>query len=110
MKPWEIWQCPFPWEEHPAVIISNAVRVNLKEEIVVLSCRTMQPGSFRDPTEAECLLDQADGMDWKTLCRCDMLYTIKKSVLIRSRGEVTFERKGKLRERYSRDWLLRDCE
>ena len=96
MKPWQVWQCPFPWGEHPAVIVSNAVRVTRKEDIVVLSCRTMQAGSFREPVETECLLDEADGMDWKTLCRCDLLYTIKKTILLRHRGEVTFERRREI--------------
>ena len=93
MKPWEVWQCPFPWGEHPAVIISNATRVLRKDEIVVLSCRTMQPASFRDALETECLLDEVDGLNWKTLCRCDLLYTIKKSILMFCIGEVTFERR-----------------
>ena len=93
MKPWEIWQCPFPWGEHPAVILSNAIRVVRKEEIVVLSCRTMQPATFREPLETESLLDTADGLNWKTLCRCDLLYTIKKSILKYRLGEVTFERR-----------------
>ena len=93
MKPWETWQCPFPWGQHPAVIVSNAARVARKEEVVVLSCRTMQPASFREPNELECLLDEADGMNWKTLCRCDLLYTIKKSSLKARLGEVTFERR-----------------
>jgi mRNA-degrading endonuclease toxin of MazEF toxin-antitoxin module len=93
MKPWEIWECPFPWGPHPAVIISNAVRVARKEEVVILSCRTMQPVSFREPVETECLLDESDGMNWKTICRCDLLYTIKKSTLRRCLGEVVFERR-----------------
>src|SRR6266478_4818223 len=91
MKPWEVWQCPFPWGDHPAVILSNSVRVARKQEIVILSCRTMQPGTFRDPVETECLLDEADGMSWKTICRCDLLYTINKSILKYHLGEVTFQ-------------------
>src|SRR2546430_540875 len=90
MKPWEVWQCPFPWGDHPAVIVSNSIRVARKDEIVVLSCRTMQPATVRDPVETECLLDAADGMDCKTLCRCDLLYTIKKSTL-KSQRESVFQ-------------------
>ncbi len=93
MKPWEIWQCPFPWGDHPAVILSNAVRVERKMEIVILSCRTMQPASFRQPVETESLLDEADGLSWKTLCRCDLLYTINKSILNFKFGLVTLERR-----------------
>ena len=93
MKPWEVWQCPFPWGQHPAVIVSNGTRVARKDEVVVLACRTLQPATFRDANETECLLDEADGMSWKTLCRCDLLYTIKKSILMHYLGEVTFERR-----------------
>jgi len=92
MKAWEVWQCPFPWGDHPAVIVSNATRVARKEEIVILACRTMQPATFREPFETECLLDESDGLSWKTLCRCDLLYTIKKSILKHRLGEVAFER------------------
>ncbi len=99
MKPWEIWQCPFPWGEHPAVIVSNATRVARKSDIVILSCRTMQPATFREPVETECLLDEADGLDWKTLCRCDLLYTIKKEILKSRRGEVTLERRREIAKR-----------
>ena len=93
MKPWEVWDCPFPWGEHPAVIISNAIRVEMKPQIVVLSCRTMRKPGARDPIGCEALLDEADGMDWKTLCRCDLMFTIDKAILSRRRGEVRPERR-----------------
>lgn len=93
MKAWEVWQCPFPWGEHPAVIVSNPERVARKPQIVVLSCQTMRANTYRDPQGNESLLDEADGMDWKTLCRCDLLWTIDKSILIRRRGEVQPERR-----------------
>lgn len=32
-------------------------------------------------------------MDWKTLCRCDLLYTIDKSILKFYRGTVQPERR-----------------
>jgi mRNA-degrading endonuclease toxin of MazEF toxin-antitoxin module len=96
VKPWEIWDCPFPWGEHPAVVLSNALRVELKEQIVVLSCRTMRPVGQRDPVGCEVLLDEADGLNWKTLCRCDLLYTIDKSIFKRKRGEVAMSRRREI--------------
>lgn len=102
MKPWEIWQCPFPWGEHPAVIVSNAVRVDRKSQIVVLSCRTMRPQTYRDPEGLESLLDEADGLDWKTLCRCDLLFTIEKTKLIRQRGEVQIDRRRDIAQKIIR--------
>jgi hypothetical protein len=102
LKPWEVWQCPFPWGKHPAVIVSNAVRVERKPQIVVLSCRTLGPQTYRDPQGNEALLDEADGMDWKTLCRCDLLWTIDKGVLIYRRGEVRTERRRDIAEKIIR--------
>ena len=93
MKPWETWQCPFPWGEHPAVIVSNAVRVARKQQIVVLPCSTMRPATQRAPIGCEALLDEADGMGWSTLCKCDLLFTIDRSILIRRLGEVGLERR-----------------
>ncbi len=93
MNAWEVWQCPFPWGSHPAVIVSNSVRVERKKQIVVLACSTMNPGSFREPEANESLLDEADGMDWKTLCRCDLLFTIDKTILEYRRGLVQAERR-----------------
>jgi mRNA-degrading endonuclease toxin of MazEF toxin-antitoxin module len=78
---------------HPAVIVSNAVRVARKAQVVVVSCSTMRAESFREPVGCECLLDEADGMDWKTLCKCDLLYTVDKSILKGRRGEVSVERR-----------------
>ena len=96
MKPWEVWDCPFAWGEHPAVIISNAIRVEMKPQIVVLSCRTMRKPANRDPVGFEALLDEADGLDWKTLCKCDLMYTIDKEILKRRRGEVGMERRREI--------------
>jgi hypothetical protein len=93
VKAWEVWQYKFPWGEHPVVIVSNELRVKLKPQIMVLSCRTMQPATFRNPEIGECLLDEADGLDWKTLCRCDLFWTVEKKDLFRHRGEVMPERR-----------------
>ena len=46
-------------------------------------------GTERDPEANEALLDEADGLDWKTLVRCDLLWTVPKAKLTRRRGEVT---------------------
>ena len=53
----------------------------------------MQPATFREPVETESLLDSADGLSWKTLCRCDLPYTINKSNLRYRIGEVALERR-----------------
>jgi hypothetical protein len=42
------------------------------------------------------LLDQADGLDWPTLCQCDMIYSVPKDELREKRGEVTEARQSPL--------------
>ena len=84
-----MWDYEFAWGTHPAVIVSNPVRVERKPEVVVLACRSLRPGTEREPEANEALLDEADGLDWKTLVRCDLLWTVPKSKLMRRRGEVT---------------------
>ena len=92
MNAWEVGQCPFPWGDHPAVIVSNPVRVECEPQIVVLACQAMRPETQRDPQGNESWLDETNGTDWKTLCRCDLLLTIDKSILKFRRGTVQTER------------------
>jgi hypothetical protein len=53
----------------------------------------MKPGQERQPRENETVLDAEDGMNWKTLCRCDLLFTVDKASLSQKRGQVTPERR-----------------
>lgn len=92
MKAWEIWTADVHGE-HPVVLVSHQARIDAKPEVVVLQCRTMRPGTEREPRVNEVVLDQADGLDWKTLCRCDLLYSVAKGELRQCRGVVTKERR-----------------
>jgi hypothetical protein len=38
-------------------------------------------------------LDQADGFDWPTLCRCDLIYIVAKDQLRQRRGALGIERR-----------------
>ena len=69
MKAWEIWNCqPDGWNEpHPAVIVSHPLRVANKLEVDVVMCSTRR--AQRAPAPHEVLLDEADGLDWPTLCK-----------------------------------------
>ena len=60
---------------------------------MVLQCRTLQPGQQHEAEPNEAILDQADGLDWKTICRCDLLYTVDKAALTNKRGQVAHERR-----------------
>ncbi len=92
MKPWEIWTCDFPGAgSHPAVIVSNPERVANKPAINVLLCSSQRAG--RPPGPTEILLDQADGLDWETLCKCDFFFALEKSDLTQRRGLVCPDRR-----------------
>lgn len=79
------------------IVVSNGVRVALKPEVVVLTCSSHR--SQRPPREHEVILDETDGVDWPTLCRCDLLYTLAKSSLTQRRGEVSVTRRREIAKR-----------
>ncbi|MGO8839481.1 MAG: type II toxin-antitoxin system PemK/MazF family toxin [Limisphaerales bacterium] len=96
MKVFDIfmWQ-PAKWPEaHPCVIISHPDRVARKEAVEVLMCSTKRAG--REPEPTEFLLDQSDGLDWPTLCKCDLIYSVLKADLKGHKGNVSDERRGPL--------------
>ena len=96
MTPWEIWSWQAPgWPEpHPVVIVSNSDRAARKEPVEVLLCSTQR--TRRAPELHEVVLDQADGLDWATLCKCDLIYAVEKASLTNKRGLVRPERRPAL--------------
>ena len=96
MKAWEIysWQAPGWPEPHPAVIISEDSRVANKPQVNVLLCSTNEAERAAGPTEV--ILDRTDGLDWATLCKCDLIYSVDKTQLSNYRGEVTLERRRQI--------------
>jgi mRNA-degrading endonuclease toxin of MazEF toxin-antitoxin module len=101
MKPWEVWTWKFPDAgEHPAVILGTDERVQLKPRVCVLLCSTQR--ATRKPELHEVVLDQADGLHWETLCKCDVVYAAPKGQLTKRRGLVTVERRMAIAERVIR--------
>ncbi len=98
MKAWEIHTADI-FGEHPCVLVSCQPRLDAKPEVVVLGCRTMRLANERQPRANEVLLDGADGLDLKTLCRCDLLFTVEKAKLGRRRGVVTPARRKEIARR-----------
>ena len=47
----------------------------------------------------EIILDEADGLDWETLCKCDVVYAAPKTALTKRRGSVGTERRRAIAER-----------
>jgi hypothetical protein len=102
MAPWEIWTFDFPIEgAHPCVIFSNAARLNNSsiDRVNVFLCRTLRGPLERELKPVEFLLDQADGLDWETLCRIDLLHSIPKAGLREKRGIVSTERRRAICQR-----------
>lgn len=111
MKAWEIWTGNL-YGPHPVVLVSSQNRIDLKPQVVVLKCTTMQPASQRAAKENEAVLDREDGLSHPTLCRCDLLFTVDKASLNHQRGVVTFERRRGHREedcsRFGDRWPLKN--
>ena len=85
---------PFSRERrHPAVIISNDETCQNPdiEEVNVLLCTPAKVNRGAKSTEET--LDEADGLDWKTLVRCDKIHLLPKSRFDDKRGSVTGERR-----------------
>lgn len=99
MKPWEVYDCDFPWGSHPAVVISNSVRCETKPHVVVLGCRTLRAGTRREAGALEVILNGADGLDWATLCKCDLMYTVGCADLRNHRGVVSPVRQREIARR-----------
>ena len=96
MNAWDIYSFQLPkWPEpHPAVIVSHPQRMANKPEVNVLICSSKRTG--RAPEGNEVILDENDGLDWPTLCRCDLLHSIEKAHLQKYRGHVTPERRRQI--------------
>lgn len=101
MKPWEVWTWDFPDAgPHPAVVLTTDDRARLKPKVSVILCSTQR--ALRQPELHEVVLDEADGLSWETLCKCDLVYAADKKDLKQRRGSVTLERRRAIAERVVR--------
>src|SRR6266404_2417695 len=50
----------------------------------------------RAPNAGEVVLDLADGLNWESLCKCDLIYSIDRDLLHTRRGLVTTERRPEI--------------
>ena len=92
MNQWEIWTHAFPGAgQHPAVIVSHPLRVERKDTVEMLLCTTLRAG--HTPGLHEVILNGADGLEWSTLCRCDLVYSIPRGDLTAHRGTVSVARR-----------------
>ncbi len=94
MRQWDVIMFPFSKERrHPAVIISNDETCQNPdlEEVNALLCTSAKVN--RPPKLTEETLDEADGLDWKTMVGCDRIYLLPKAQFAERKGSVTAERR-----------------
>jgi mRNA-degrading endonuclease toxin of MazEF toxin-antitoxin module len=94
VRQWEIFLFPFAKEKpHRAVIISNDERClnDDLEYVNALICTSARLN--REPRKNEVILNGADGLDWKTAVRCDVIYLLPKTEFRDRRGFVTPRRR-----------------
>jgi hypothetical protein len=101
MQPWDIFTWDFPGiGPHPAVILGHNDRVKNKPTVNVLLCSSHRAN--RKPDIYEVILDRSDGLDWETLCKCDLLYAAPAEQLTRKRGIVGTQRRRDIAARVVR--------
>jgi mRNA-degrading endonuclease toxin of MazEF toxin-antitoxin module len=94
MRQWDILMFPFAREKrHPAIILSNDETCQNDDipEVNALICSSAKVD--RRPKLTEEILDEADGLDWKTVVRCDKIYLLPKELFDDRRGSVAEERR-----------------
>ena len=90
MRPWDIYLYAFgPEGDHPAVIISNEERCQNSDLDAVNALLCTSAKLNRGPKKNEIILDESDGLNWKTATRCDVIYLLEKAQFREMRGTVT---------------------
>ncbi|MCX6904703.1 MAG: hypothetical protein NTW03_14725 [Verrucomicrobia bacterium] len=74
--------------------MSHPARAARKDIVEVLDCSSLRAN--RPACEHEVVLDESDGMDWPTFCKCDCIYALPRGELKRHRGLVALERRRQI--------------
>jgi mRNA-degrading endonuclease toxin of MazEF toxin-antitoxin module len=90
MNQWDIYTHPFREGDHPAIILSpdEICKNPAFRDVNVLLGVTCRPIA-RPPKRYEVMLDESDGLDWKTAVRCDQLVLVPKEKIRQHRGSVS---------------------
>ena len=94
MNSWEVWECDVGFGAHPVVVVSHPARAQRKDIVEVLTCSTQR--AARPALSNEVILDVEDGMNWRTFCRCDLIYAVGRDELKNKRGQVSVERQRQI--------------
>ena len=95
----EVWRYLFPEKggEHPVVLISHPDICAKAKVVNVLFCTSQRQS--RRPYPSEVMLNSADGLDWETLVKCDLIDAARKDQLKEKRGMVSPARRRQIAER-----------
>lgn len=94
MTQWDIVLYPFSEAgSHPAVIISPPERCRNPQTFMLNGLICTSFGQNRKVRVAEVLLDESDGLDWRSLVRCDVIHALDKRKFGEKRGQVRLERR-----------------
>ena len=90
MRQWDIFLFPFTQEQpHPVVILSVDERATARKHVNGLLCVSLRG---RPLGLHEVLLDGADGLDWESAVRCDLIQLLERDRFLEHRGRVIPER------------------
>ena len=86
MRQWDIFLFPFTEElPHPVVILSTDERAGARKHVNGLLCVSLRG---RPLGLNEVLLDKADGLDWESAVRCDLVQLLARDRFLERRGAV----------------------
>jgi mRNA-degrading endonuclease toxin of MazEF toxin-antitoxin module len=97
VKQWDIYSYAFREGDHPAIVLSpDELAENPDvDEVNVLFAATCRP-IMRPPKRHEVILDESDGLDWKTVVRCHQFVLVRKANLRSRRGAVSQSRRREI--------------
>ena len=87
------------------MILSIDERVAARKFVNGLLCVTLRGGAT--VRETECLLDQADGLEWATSVRCDLIHQLERGRFGDKRGEVSLARQQQISRKVVECFRLR---
>ena len=102
MRQWDVVLLPYPTANNPHYLVllspdqlaSNSDFANLNG----LVCSTIRPPD-RPLRSHEVFLDEADGFDHKTACRCHLIVEFAREDILSSLGRVSASRQMALRRK-----------
>jgi hypothetical protein len=101
-RQWELVLVPYPRPEQPhflVVLSPDWIGGNLDfPTLNGLICHTIRPPD-RPPRSHEVFLDEADGLDHKTVCRCHLVVEFPRVKIIAMRGRVSQVRQTLIRRK-----------